>query len=276
MSEGDDTFRRMIQLTYHPAFDELSGLLRVPLPPDLKLLFELSAATINAQPALWFPDLDARGGDKRAAYEMLHMGVQEGLRSAYYHLRNFLRIEDEVKRLGLQLERLAQPASSLNMPGESLNSEWESFTFLSRATLDRLAAMIRLGLPIGSRHNLLKLANWLEKSQPDAPQTKAYLACINRHREYVNTLISTDKSQRQTERDRSAHLEYVRFAGAHLLWQADGTLAVLTTNDPATGQDAGKVLTAKFYALADLVIDLVVTVVGLDHYWDRSVRPRPK
>lgn len=55
LREQDDSFRRLIELTYHPAFDELSALLRVQLPQDLNLLFELSAATINAQPALWFP-----------------------------------------------------------------------------------------------------------------------------------------------------------------------------------------------------------------------------
>jgi hypothetical protein len=278
--EQDDTFRRFvesnIQLTYHPAFEELADLLRIQFPADLRLLFELSAASFNTQRSLWFPTLVALGGDQRKAYEMLHMNVQEGLRSSYYHLGNFLRIEDEVKRLGVQLHRMLAPASgtTLGMPAASLNSEWESFTFLSRATLDRLAGLIRLGLGIPSKHNLLKLATWLEKNRPGARETQAYVACLDRHRDYLHSQISSDKGQRQTVRDRIAHVEYVQFAGVNLFWQADGMLAVWTTSDPSTGHDAGKVLSAQFYELADLVVDLVVTFVGLDHYWDRSPRPR--
>lgn len=278
----DDTFRRFlesnIQLTYHPAFEELARLLRVQFPTDLRMLFELSAASFNTQRSLWFPGLAARGEDQLAAYEILHNDVQEGLRSCYYHLGNFLRIEDEVKRLGLQLHRMLAPASgtTLGMPAASLNSEWEAFTFLSRATLDRLAGLLMLGLGVDITPNLLKLGNWLRKNRPHAFETTVYSACLDRHRNYMQTQFSDDKSQRQTDRDRIAHFKHVQFAGVNLFWLGDGTLAVWTSSNPATGSDAGKVLTARFYELADLVIDLVATFVGLDHYWDRSPHPRPR
>src|SRR5260370_31493466 len=125
--KDDDTVRKLIQLTYHPAFEELSGLLRVPFPTDLRLLFELSASTFNAQRGRWFPVLAARGGDQRVAYGILPDDVQEGLRSCHYHLGNFLRIQDEDTRLGHQIHRMLTPASrtSLVMSAESLNSEWE-------------------------------------------------------------------------------------------------------------------------------------------------------
>jgi hypothetical protein len=276
--DEDDTFRRLIQLTYHPAFDELSDLLRVQFPQDLRLLFEASNATFNTHRSLWFPALASRGGDQPAAYAILHDDVQEGLRSCYYHLGNFLRIEDEVKRLGNQLHRMLAPATgtTLGMPAASLNSEWEAFTLMSRASLDRLAGFLMLGLDFDISPNLLKLGNWLRKNRPAASETAAYSTCLDRHRGYLQTQFSSDKSQRQTERDRIAHFRYVQFAGVNLFWLADGTLAVWTSSNPATGSDAGKVLTARFYELADLVIDLVVTFVGLDHYWDRSPRPRPR
>jgi|GEM_PF-2399201 len=34
LREQDDSFRRLIELTYYPAFDELPALLRVQLPQD--------------------------------------------------------------------------------------------------------------------------------------------------------------------------------------------------------------------------------------------------
>jgi len=268
---------RTIQLSYHPAFDALTSLLRIPLPSDLGLLFEMSARSYNARPSLWYPALAARGGSRRTAYEDLHAGVQEGLRTTYYHLQNFLRIEEEVRRLGSQLNRMAfKSGASLAMPAASLNSEWESFTFMSRATLDRLAVFIRRGLDTsGSRHNLVELRTWLEGNRSGAPETIAYTACIARHREYLDTQMSPNKSRHQTERDRLAHFEYIDFAQLNLIWMFDGTLSVWTSHDIPSGQDAGKLLTARFYELADLVIDLVVTVIGLPDYWARTAHPKP-
>jgi len=162
------------------------------------------------------------------------------------------------------------------MSAQSLNSEWEAFTFMSRATLDRLASLLMFGMGVDLNPNLLKLGNWLRKNQPQAPETTAYSASLDRHHEYMQTQFSDDKSQRLTERDRIAHFRRIQFAGVNVMWLADGTLAVWTTSDPMTGHDAGRLLASRFYELTDLVIDLVVTFVGLDHYWDRSPRPRPR
>jgi hypothetical protein len=245
----------------HPALKRIEGLLKIDLPPELSSLFEKASALYNAKvPTNPFGEVRDRAGEEQAGlfFELLTMGVQEGLRSSLYHLDRFLYLENEVKRLGRELLEAVKPKApnSLGVSAPALVSEYESFTFLSRATLDRLARFLAFYFRSHDR-NLYKLKKTLTHIQSSRAQ--AILNAMDRHREFLDTQISIDKEAASTERDRIAHREYISWTTVNLMHMPDGSIRViaLSPDEPVWDRDAGDVLRDRFMRLRETVHDVV-------------------
>ena len=87
------------RLRLHPNFEQLRRILVVDLPPDLHLFFQLTAAAYPHSGTL-FDGVRAESGEEaaRRMFNLLNGGVQEGARSAIYHLGRLQALEQEVRR----------------------------------------------------------------------------------------------------------------------------------------------------------------------------------
>lgn len=263
------------RITYHPAMGRLAESMGIQLPNELKVVFEFAAYRFNQREAAFKRVRETRGDeDARFSYEVLSF-VQEGIRSTFYHLQRFVSMEEEVKLLGAQLARLKQPAAgmSLGVPSQSLVAEYESFTIMSRSTLDRLSRFLSYYLQTG-RENLLRLIPKLEALGEDT-DAKAVIAALQRHRTFLETQISLDKGKKQTERDRLVHSEYVPFATVNVMWLGDGSISVRAISPGESLDDAGIVLMERFAALSLTVIDVLLTVLDGEQVWRSIPRKRP-
>jgi hypothetical protein len=245
----------------HPALKRIVSLLRIDLPPELSSLFEKAAALYNAKGSSDpFGEVRDRANEEQARlfFELLTMGVQEGLRSSLYHLDRYLYLENEVKRLGREFLEAVKPKApnSLGVSAPALVSEYESFTFLSRATLDRFARFLAFYFKSYDR-NLYRLEKTLAHIK--TPRALAILDAIDRHREFLDTQISRSKELTGTERDRLAHREYISWTTVNLLHVPDGSMRVIATapDEPLWDRDAGEVLEDRFMRLTETVRDLV-------------------
>src|ERR1700674_2548665 len=92
------------RLRLHPNFEQLRRILVVDLPPDLHLFFQLTAAAYPHSGTL-FDGVRAESGEEaaRRMFNLLNGGVQEGARSAIYHLGRLQALEQEVRRLGTEM-----------------------------------------------------------------------------------------------------------------------------------------------------------------------------
>ena len=256
-----------LRLQRHPNFDQLRRLLVVELPADLHQLFQGTAAAQNARGSgTPFDDVRAVRGDDaaRRMYELLNGGVQEGARSAFYHLGRLESLAHEVRRLGTEMMASIKPTRSMSMglASNALTSEYEAFTLMSRATLDRLCWFFRAYFRTNAG-NLYKLKSELGNNRKDDSRALHLIAAIERHLDYLDTQISTDKAARSTTRDRIAHREYVSFTTMNIIGMADGSVqAVGVTPDGRIADDPVRALTDQFDALKATVIDLVASFLG--------------
>src|SRR6266566_2270544 len=175
-------------LWHHPTFEELRELLTVDLPPDVEGLFRSTADSYNDRSSgTAFNEIRQRGGEEagRRMYSLLNEGVQEGLRSAVYHLGRLQWLVQEVQRAGKVLMNDVKPVrpTSLGLSSQALTSEYESFTLISRATLDRLCWFFRayFGTNAG---NLYRLKAELANNRRGDARAERLIAAIERHTTY--------------------------------------------------------------------------------------------
>ena len=247
----------------HPALKRIVSLLKIDLPPELSSLFEKATSLYNTKGSSDpFGEVRNRAGEEQARLflELLTMGVQEGLRSSLYHLDRYLYLENETKRLGREFLEAVKPKApnTLGVSAPALVSEYEGFTFMSRASLDRLARFVGFYFKSYDR-NLYKLKKTLGQFQ--SSRARAVLNAIDSHREFLDTQISMNKEGFQTERDRLAHREYISWTTINLMHMPDGSMRVIAVapNEPDWDRDAGEVLRERFMSSTETVRDLVTS-----------------
>jgi hypothetical protein len=263
---SDDSFAEMLRLSRHPIVKHLRSLLTVDLSSDLNLLFERTAAASHAGIAgTPFAEIRQQRGERgeeevRRMVDLMNMGVQEGLRSATYHLGRLRELEGEVKLRGQELMQTVRPKKpmSLGLPSQALTSEYEAFTLMSRATLDRLCSFYRAYFKANAR-NLYRLKTELANNRAADARARRLIEAIDRHAEYLDTQISMDKLRRKTDRDRLAHDAYVSFTTMNIIGGPDGLVQVIAV----TGTPDGRMMEDPVFDLADRFEKLKAAVIDL-------------
>jgi hypothetical protein len=242
----------------HPAFQTLRRLLITPLPPDLEAVFqEAHNGYINRKRGSPFEELRLAKGENaaRTAFDYFATDVQAGMRSCYYHFHQFRALESEARRLVTEGTREGQPGhGSIGMPSHSFVAEYMAFTLASRATLDWLSRLL-------SRYfeeqagNLYNLHSALRNNRARNQRAQAVADAIDRHRNYLDSQISTNKSKQQTERDRLAHYGYIPWVTLNIVY-SEGDVRILLASSHST-ESAGSLLQQRLDSLRLAVIDIL-------------------
>jgi len=128
--------------------------------------------------------------------------------------------------------------------------------------------------------NLYKLRTELGSNRRNDPRAQRLIAAIERHRDYMDTQISTDKLAKSTNRDRLAHREYVIFTTMNIIGMADGSVQVVgVTPEGRTTDDPVAAVRDQFEELKATIIDLVASFLDGDdlkrQVADVAVKERP-
>ncbi len=251
-----------LRMSDHPASRALHSLLTVKLPDDIEEVFSM-VGRIYADKDVRSPFYEVQHRDEPFNnndyfYNLLMMGVQEGLRSSLYFLRQFLLLANEVKIHGTAIVGDVKPSRSgvFGVGPGVLNAEYEGFVLLSRATLDRLTYFLKYYFQIKNNDpNLYKFIEHLEKKHRDGKRAQHLIEVINRHRTYLNTqLVGQGKP---TERNRLAHQEYVEFALPNIRYNPDGTVQVAFVYGENLQVEATEELADRFNKLKLFIIDVL-------------------
>jgi hypothetical protein len=133
-------FSEALRMVDHPTARMLYSLLNIKLSADVEEVFSM-VGRIYADKDVRSPfyevqHRDVPFNDVDYFYNLLTMGVQEGLRSALYFLFQFLSLAEMVKVQGVPLVADVKPSHSgtLAIRAPTLNANYEGFMLLSRAT----------------------------------------------------------------------------------------------------------------------------------------------
>jgi len=265
-----DTVRRRregVQMSAHPAAQALHFILTVKLPPDSEEVFS-KIGRIYAEKALKSPFYEVlhREGPSNNDdyfYNLLMMGVQEGLRSTLYFLQRFLSLTEVVKVNGAAIIADVKPTHSgtLGIGPGVLNAEYEGFMLLSRATLDRLNTFLKyyfqttITNPKQNIENLYKLESVLKKTFAGDMVAQSLLDVMNHHRTYLDTQFAA--LGQATERNKLAHQEYVGFAWPNILYNQEGFIRVAFVYTGNRHVDATDELADRFEKLKNFILALL-------------------
>ncbi len=256
-----------LRMADHPTSRMLHSLLNIKLPADVEEVFSM-IRRIYADKDVRSPfyEVQHRDGpfnDVDNFYNLLTMGVQEGLRSALYFLRQFLSLAEMVKTQGASIVADVKPSHSgtLGINAPTLDANFEGFMLLSRATLDRLNHLFKYYFQIsgetGKRiSNLYKLRNELNRNYTDDKHAQGLIKVINRHSTYLGTQFGSQ--DQPTVRNRLAHQEYVGFASPNIMYSPDGIVRVaLIYYNGDLQADATEELTDRFNKLKLFIVDML-------------------
>jgi hypothetical protein len=257
-----DEFRqKAVKLYNHPKFIDLQNLLMLRLPEDTEVLFKkINTIYNNKNINSPFNDIRRRANktNDRYAHKLLFEGVRDGLTGCFYHVLNFLELEQIIKQQGPELIKLLHPEESitLGIPNQKLIFEYEAFTYSSRSVLDRWNWFINYYF-MKDAGNLYKLESILKSSCIDNEQAKRIIKIINKHRNFLDAQISSEKGK--TERDRIAHREQISFASINIRYnKAENSIAVqLLSPFRTSDEDAGEILISRFGQLKSFIEESV-------------------
>src|SRR6266536_846084 len=146
-----------LQMASHPTTKMLHSLLNIKLSDDIEEVFSM-IGRIYADKDIRSPFYEVQHhnvsyNDVDYFYNLLTMGVHEGLHSAFYFLLQFLSLAEMVKVQGAAVVADVKPSHSgtLGITARTLNANYEGFMLLSRATLDRLNYAIKYYFQISPR-----------------------------------------------------------------------------------------------------------------------------
>lgn len=274
--------RNAAHLTLHPATQRLRDAFAVLLPPDVQATLQAATNAYNARnTGTPFDVIRQRSTDEdaRSFFDVMTMGVQEGIRAAFYHLGRFLELEQAAKSIA-QEYRLASPLSQPTtqaIVAPMVVFEYESFTLLSRATLDRLTYFFGLYFDFDRQPgNIIKLANVLRNERRRDLTAQALCAVVDKHRAYLDTQVGQHGIVEWTERDTLAHRTYIPF-GQTINVQFDRSAAEAARvflAYPAMDwhRDAGNVLQERFEMLAVFLHDAVLAWLALPTALDSATK----
>ncbi len=255
-------YAESLRMSDHPVLQELHSLLTIKLPDDIEEAFS-KVGRIYAEKDVRGPFYEVRHRDEPYNnddyfYNLLTMGVQEGLRSTLYFLRQFLLLAEVMKVKGAVLITDVKPSRSGSImigPGV-LNAEYEGFVLLSRATLDRLTYFLKYYFQVKNNDpGLYKFLQHVQKTHGDDDRIQRLMKVVDRHREYLDTQLISQGQRR--ERNRIAHQEYVGFAWPNIMYNPDGLIRVAFVYEGNLEVDATEELSHRFDALQLFIIDVL-------------------
>ncbi len=257
-------FSEALRMADHPTTRMLHSLLNIKLSADVEEVFS-TVGRIYADKDLRSPfyEVQHRDGpfnDVDYFYNLLTMGVQEGLRSALYFLLQFLSLAEVVKVQGAPIVADVKPSHSgtLAIRAPTLNANFEGFMLLSRATLDRLNHLFKYYFQISPKKrisHLYRLMVELNRNYTDNKRAQGLIKAINRHSTYLGAQFASQ--DQPTERNRLAHQEYVGFASPNIIYSPDGIVRVALIYNGDLQADATEELTDRFNKLKLFIVDIL-------------------
>jgi hypothetical protein len=259
-------FSEALRMVDHPTARMLYSLLNIKLSADVEEVFSMVGRI--------YADKDVRGpfyevqhrdepfNDVDYFYNLLTMGIQEGLRSALYFLLQFLSLAEMVKVQGASIVADVKPSRSgtLAIRAPTLNANYEGFMLLSRATLDRLNHLFKYYFQIGGKKgkqisHLYRLMDELKSNYAYDQRAQGLIKAINRHSTYLSAQFAGQ--DQPTERNRLAHQEYVGFASPNIMYSPDGIVRVVLIYNGDLQADATEELTDRFNKLKLFIVDIL-------------------
>ena len=259
-------FGEALRMADHPTARMLYSLLNIKLSADVEEVFSM-VGRIYADKDVRSPfyevqHRDVPFNDVDYFYNLLTMGVQEGLRSALYFLFQFLSLAEMVKVQGVPLVADVKPSHSgtLAIRAPTLNANYEGFMLLSRATLDRLNHLFKYYFQIGGKKgqrisHLYQLMDELKSNYAYDQRAQGLIKAINRHSTYLSVQFAGQ--DQPTERNRLAHQEYVGFASPNIMYSPDGIVRVALIYNGDLQADATEELTDRFNKLKLFIVDIL-------------------
>ena len=257
--------RRMsesFRMTNHPAARGLHALLTLKLSPDIEDAFS-EVGRSYAEKDVHGPFYEVRHrrepfNNDDYFYNLLMMGVQEGLRSTLYFLQRFLALAEVVKTHGAAIIADVKPShmGTLGINPGVLNAEYEGFILLSRATIDRLTYFLKYYFQIKNNDpSIYKLLQHLQKTHEFDNRSQRLIKVVDRHRVYLDTQLIGQGQP--VERNRVAHQEYLGFAWPNIMYNQDGMVRVAFVYGENLEADATEELPRRFHALKLFILDLL-------------------
>lgn len=255
-----------LRMADHPTTRMLLSLLNIKLSADIEevfsMIWRIYADKDVRSPFYEVQHRDVPFNDVDYFYNLLTMGVQEGLRSALYFLLQFLSLAEMVKVQGAAIVADVKPSHSgtLGINAPTLNANYEGFMLLSRATLDRLNHLFKYYFQISRKEgksisNLYQLKNELNRNYTDDKRAQGLIKAINRHSTYLGAQFAGQ--DQPTERNRLAHQEYVGFASPNIMYSPDGIVRIALIYNGDLQADATEELTDRFNKLKLFIIDIL-------------------
>jgi hypothetical protein len=239
-------------------------LMEVPFVPQMISLFDTIAQIHeNRQIASPFMDVTHQQppfNNDGYFYELVAMGVQEGLRSSLHFLNQFVSLKNQILSESVHAFTFARPVTTgiFGITAHKLQAEYEGFIFLSRSTLDRLTSFLKYYFQNNEKRdvNLYQLEIYLMNNYPRHPKALQVIDVINRHRAYLDTQFKGQQGK-STERNRMAHQEYVGFATPNIRYTASGTVEVVLIYKGDLHADGAVELGQRYDELQHLILDML-------------------
>lgn len=238
----------------------------VSLPKEMEEIFSRIRDLYNQGGETAFTKVGQREKHNNADYffNLLQMGIHNGLAASYYNLQTFTRYSQEIREQAEAIIKPFKPVQPITVgfTVDKLVFEYEHFTLHSRILLDRLNWFLNYYFMTDTR-NLYRLYKDIKGRYPHDIIARRVLAIIDNHRTYLDTQISTDKANRRTERDHLAHREEIQFTFLNINILPDGSVKpiLFTKNDPF-GSEAETLLEYRFRSLSTFVIEIINAFFG--------------
>lgn len=266
--EPSDLLKRFsegLRMANHPITRRLHSLLNIKLSADVEEVF-LTIQSVYADKNAISPFNEIRHRDTSFNnddyfYNLLMMGIQEGLRSTSYFLQQFLQWAEVIKGQSIAVitDIKLSHNGTFGIHVHTLNANYEGFILMSRATLDRLTYFLKYYFQIkNSNPNLYAFKHTLEKNYSNNHKAKQLVEVIKRHSIYLDTQLIGQSGQ-PTERNMLAHQEYVGFATPNIMYSPDGIVQVVLRYKGDSPADGTEELTDRFNKLQLFIIDILDT-----------------
>ncbi len=281
----DDFFKQSMELFNHPINQEMNSQLNVELPHNVRILFSKSVQLydethgihneFNDNPFEIVKKRDSKRDNAQHFFNLFQTGIQNSLKAVQYNLNSFCNYATYIRNQG---EKLIRTSSSINsgttlaIPTEKLIFEYEHFTLHSRIVLDRLNWFFNYFFVTNPR-NLYKLHKHLKHQinafeEPEKIILKRILPIIDKHRDYLDELISSNHSKKKTERDKLAHRQEVNFTTVNISVTATKDINVFLFNNKyfPDNIEADEVLKIRYKKMCSFIIEIINNFFDFNKY----------
>jgi len=241
---------------------ELHESLNINLPYKLDLLFEkIRESYTNPNENIRFAEIQQRETKNNIDYfiNLLMNGVKNSVSATYYNLCTFKNISSYIRNKAEEILEGYKPQQTqmLGFSAQKLIIEYEHFTLHSRIFLDRLNWFLNYYFKTDTG-NIYKLYKFIS-SKPYKSELEERIICvIDTYRPFLDTLISSDKSEHRTERDHLAHRDEIQFVFPNYHITPDGKVNVyLFSEGRQFDEEADSIMIERFNSLSEFCVEIL-------------------